>query len=447
MGLKCGLVVGTLSWSIVLGVTTKSKLPYPPFFIYRTCAAIVAWLWIWSGLVFIWTKYRINYVFIFEFEPRSRLTFLQYFDEAATLSLILFMDIILYIKTAQLISVSSAMLWPSVLIIFFMLKLFLPIFDHWKSRKCLLDSLVQVVIAPFGRVRFRDFFTGDVLTSFVKVGADFYMALCSLALGEMMLYDENDGKCSRSRPIVAPIVISLPYWWRFCQCLNRYFVTGDRLPHLANAVKYGMAMTVTLLATLHAKYSEFDADHDEWTVSRILWLSITMLSTSYLYFWDVRKDWNLFSNVLYCEIPDDIERERQKDNYSKFFGRVLDYPFPWYVIAMIIDINLRFLWTFTLFPTTANPYFSTEINPSYFLLFIEIAELCRRGSWAIFRVERSHVSRKDEFRSYEYVPLFYEHTTLVEQQQQQNKPASMLMEILAIFILVVIVVIILIATD
>merc|ERR1712154_232752 len=109
--------------------------------------------------------------------------------------------------------------------------------------------------------------------------------------------------------------------------------------------------------------------------------------------------------------------------------------------AMVTDILLRWAWTFTLFPTTANPYFHERLSDekaAYFLAFVEVAELLRRAVWAIFRVENAHVSRKDEFRSYEYVPLFYEHTSLIEAQSKANKPTSMILETVSIFFVVLV---------
>ena len=81
------------------------------------------------------------------------------------------------------------------------------------------------------------------------------------------------------------------------------------------------------------------------------------------------------------------------------------------------------------------------------MAFVELAELLRRAIWAIFRVENAHVSRKDEFRSYEYVPLFYEHTTLVEQQTKSQKPTSMILETVSIFILVVVITVVIVLTS
>merc|ERR1719491_759756 len=131
-------------------------------------------------------------------------------------------------------------------------------------------------------------------------------------------------------------------------------------------------------------------------------------------------------------------------------GRAREYPSWCYAVACVSDVCLRFLWTFTLFPTTANPYFHatfTYFNSAVFMAFVEIAELLRRAIWAVFRVENAHVARKDEFRSYEYVPLFYEHTTLVEQQTKSQKPTSMILETVSIFILVVVIAVIIILTS
>ncbi len=301
-------------------------------------------------------------------------------------------------------------------------------FDYWKSRQCIIDALMQTVIAPFGRVRFRDFFMGDVLTSLVKVIADLYLAICVVSLEEYYTRtDDSFCLSSMTTKIIKPICICAPYWFRFAQCLNRYFNTHDRVPHLPNAVKYGTAMSVTLLGTLHTSYGTVEGT--SWSSGRIIWLIATVVSTCYLIFWDTTMDWTLF-----------------KKNRSK------EYPKWWYWTAMGLDIVLRYLWTFTLFPTSANPYFHgsasfTFLDAAYFMAFIEIAELFRRAVWAIFRVENAHVSRKDEFRSYEYVPLFYEHTTLIEEQTKANKPTSMILETISIFLLVLVITIIIVLTS
>lgn len=52
--------------------------------------------------------------------------------------------------------------------------------------------------------------------------------------------------------VLAPIVVILPLWWRFMQCLRRYHDTNQRWPHLANATKYAMAQVRFDTKTLEA---------------------------------------------------------------------------------------------------------------------------------------------------------------------------------------------------
>ena len=105
-------------------------------------------------------------------------------------------------------------------------------------------------------------------------------------------------------------------------------------------------------------------------------------------------DWKLFP----------FNKQRYKEgNNNPIFGRFLEYPALWYFIAIPADLVLRFSWTFTLTPTVLNPYFQNSklVTNLVFVGIVELLELTRRGMWAIFRVENAHVSRRDEFRSYD----------------------------------------------
>ena len=86
-------------------------------------------------------------------------------------------------------------------------------------------------------------FVTDVLTSMVKILADLYMATCLLIMNQFNT-PKDHGSCHRSKYIGIPIIIMLPYWWRFLQCLRKYKETGRRFPHVVNAVKYCFGMTV-----------------------------------------------------------------------------------------------------------------------------------------------------------------------------------------------------------
>ena len=50
---------------------------------------------------------------------------------------------------------------------------------------------------------------------------------------------------------VVPVIILGPYWFRFMQCIRRYFDTGKRHPNLPNAFKYALAMMVTIFSVFN----------------------------------------------------------------------------------------------------------------------------------------------------------------------------------------------------
>ena len=46
------------------------------------------------------------------------------------------------------------------------------------------------------------------------------------------------------------IVAVLPAWWRFAQCLRRYYDTKEANPHLINAGKYSTSFFVAVFSAV-----------------------------------------------------------------------------------------------------------------------------------------------------------------------------------------------------
>ena len=115
---------------------------------------------------------------------------------------------------------------------------------------------------------------------------------------------------------------------------------------------------------------------------------------------------------------------------------------------MFADCALRVVWTFTLWPTLANPYFAdgalirwSVLTKDVFRGAIQIAEVFRRCVWAIFRVEKVHHAHKAAFASLEYVPLLYEHQMLMARKAKRREGRSLwrLWQPLAIFAVLLVV--------
>jgi hypothetical protein len=102
----------------------------------------------------------------------------------------------------------------------------------------------QTLIAPFGRVRFRDAFFADVLTSLIKPLVDLEYIICLYSTGSWLASPDSAtgvstslATCSSLAHYITPFVCALPLWLRFQQCMRRYVDTRKRSPHLLNALK------------------------------------------------------------------------------------------------------------------------------------------------------------------------------------------------------------------
>lgn len=125
----------------------------------------------------------------------------------------------------------------------------------------LLHSLGHIAIAPFGRVRFRDFFFGDVITSIVKPLEDLSYVIY------YVVSDDYKNKFfpnpNNSQIYYCVFFVQLaPFWWRFCQCLNRKYYTGLDA-HLVNAGKY-FSKLIPPMVLIYTTFSAKKVDDINW---------------------------------------------------------------------------------------------------------------------------------------------------------------------------------------
>jgi len=393
VGLKMGFIAALGSWVIFSFLTNNIKsFPHHCIYVYRGIACVIYGFWLWGVDVYIWTKWCVNYSFVMEFNPQTRQPYFKIFDKAANLTLVYLINTLVYVNEQKILGDwHLGMSIPYSLLVYIFLQLFMPMefcFGMLQSRKTLWDSLWHIIISPFGRVRFRDTFIADVMTSLVKVFCDLYMATC-LAIMDQYLVEAGEGSCHFSKTIALPIVICIPYYWRFMQSVHLFYNDrNERTHHFLNSVKYTLTMLVALLSALHSTYAKNrQGVNFKWGTLRILWIVLTISSTIYTFLWDVMRDMALFQD-------------------RRGLRPELMYPICWYYLAIGLDLVLRFLWVFTLMPTTANPYY-IETNDIWFVAIIACTELTRRAMWALFRVENAQISNKSEFLDFLYVPMLF----------------------------------------
>ena len=138
-----------------------------------------------GGAIKIFRDYRVNYIYIFRINPENRK--IQYSFYKMFLFLLSMFLIALNLEELNIkgyLNVfglpDSEVSWPTiVLLCMYSMIIFNP-FKFWYHtfRKELAVTLFNLMIAPFGSVRFKDFFVADILTSLVKPIEDLMFLTC-----------------------------------------------------------------------------------------------------------------------------------------------------------------------------------------------------------------------------------------------------------------------------
>jgi hypothetical protein len=253
--------------------------------------------------------------------------------------------------------------------------------------------------------------------------------------------------------VLIPIICALPLYWRFMQCLRRYYDTRQRWPHLGNALKYALAHTIIIVSMFHPTFSDKNEGHWHWY--RILWLMCYICTTLYTIVWDVTQDWGLFARST-------------KTTHGYFLRDVLVYKHPSvYYIGIIINFILRFVWCVTLIPYGisskshgASAEFTAGAAKSILgwlfswdlmvLPALTLAELIRRFIWTLFRVEYEQTSHGTGFRYGEYIPVFFQHQAMADissgntdvNEQLQEPSMNVLVELIIMSIVLIVIAVI-----
>jgi len=417
----CSILAMWVAWDCVWGQFSRGEVSIggrSAFPVFRACFGLLAWHWFWGIQVYVWTRYRINYIYLFDFDPRNVDTPLDIFNDAVDETLVFLICMLMYYKS----DVGDMPLWipprayPSILILYTIKCLLFP----WKLRKPLWIAVEQTIMAPFVSPTFFLTYVGDVFTSMVKVFQDILWTVCFVASGNFLLSQTEHENSDHDhvhhwsqqfwyKGIAIPLICLAPLWIRFNQCLRRYLDTGKRMPNLANAFKYAMSQSVTLFGAFHPLYlmhsgqgeltvslSDDDDDGQEGSIVigsyrsnffQFFWTGLFIASSLYSFCWDVYMDWGL-----------------GRREYG-FLGPRLMFPKKsQYYMVIAADLVLRFMWVLTLIPPDSGAEFEL---PAYLSALSMTVELFRRSIWSFFRLEHEHRQNTEGFRRVNVVPLHF----------------------------------------
>ena len=398
----------------------------PAFPVFRACGGMLLIHWCWGISTFVWTRFRINYIYLFEFDPRNVNSSMGILNEAVEETLVFLLCMLCYYKSCigALPNLCPSGYYAAFLVGYTFKCMFFP----WRIRKGLWETVGNVLTSPFRPATFYSTYIADVITSMIKILQDWAWTLVYLFSGDFMESEHHYQKHPSHHlqatfaytHVAIPLICLLPIWYRLMQCLRRYFDTSQRWPNLPNALKYSLSQTVTLFGTFHplymynqqpggdthTVYTYSDDDDDipspdgtsdtpvnimhlkkEMNLFQYFWISLFVVSSLYSFFWDVWMDWGLGR-------PE-----------HKFLGPRLMFPnVMWYYIAIFLDVFLRFLWVTSLVPPDSGAIFAF---PNYLTALVMAAEIFRRTMWGFFRLEQEHRANTSGYRRVDFVPLHF----------------------------------------
>lgn len=245
----------------------------------------------------------------------------------------------------------------------------LPIFNY-RGRLYMWKLFLRSLLSPIIGVDFTIIWMTDQWQSLTTPLRDLAYSICYYTRLDFDKPKQNECK-DASTFEVALLVIIIAVTYRILQCLRIGYDQGWLCqPHMFNTIKYCFSLASAVLAYSYKLNSSlFPA-----------WLTISIISTIYAYFWDLKMDWALLTpNCRNWLLRKYITFEPKRNYY----------------IIMVLNLLLRLSWTITLSPAIISLFGDANL-----LSFATgSAEIFRRGIWNLLRVEKEHLVNCNDFKA------------------------------------------------
>ena len=193
----------------------------------------------------VWTRSKINYVFVFEFDTHHNLDWRQLSEIPC---LLFFLEgLFIWLNFQEPNSNPMFLYWPVALVGLTVVILFFPgkvLF--YRSRLWWAYSSFRLMLAGLYPVEFRDFFLGDMYCSLTYTMGNIEVFFCLYAHG----WKDMD-QCNSSHSPLLGFFSCVPGIWRALQCIRRYNDTKHVFPHLVNCGKYVCTILFYMMLSIY----------------------------------------------------------------------------------------------------------------------------------------------------------------------------------------------------
>ncbi|KAF2575368.1 hypothetical protein F2Q70_00000240 [Brassica cretica] len=352
------------------------------FPLYSLLGFVAVHLFMFAGNIYFWSRYRVNYPFIFGFEHGTDLGYREVLLVGAGLAVLTFggvlsnLDMEMDPRTKSFSVITE--LVPLALLFCLLTVSFCP-FDiiYRASRYFFIGSVIRCVLSPLYKVILPDFFLADQLTSQVQAFRSLLFYVCYY--GWAGDFKKRTHECYESDIYkkLYLVVAIVPYWFRFAQCIRRLVEEKDKNQGL-NALKY----LSTILAVATRTIFEMQKGRYLLTVA----VATSTIATLFNTYWDIFMDWGLMNP------------------YSKnpwLRDKLLIPHKSTYFIVMVVNVVLRLAWMQTVLGIREAPF----LHKRALVAVVAILEIIRRGIWNFFRLENEHLNNVGKYRAFKSVPL------------------------------------------
>ncbi|XP_068325623.1 phosphate transporter PHO1-like [Pyrus communis] len=355
---------------------------YPVFSVF---ALLSLHLFMYGCNLFMWKSTRINYNFIFEFQPSTALKYRDAFLICTT-----FMTAVVAAMVVHLILRANNFLPSHVdgipgLFLLFSIALLVCPFDifYRPTRYSFIKVIRNIVCSPLYKVLMVDFFMADQLTSQIPLLRHMESTACYFLAGNFRSHQYETCRSGRLFRELLYVISFLPYYWRAMQCARRWVDESD-VNQLANMGKYVSAMVA---AGARITYANNPHSH--------LWFYIvvitSVMATVYQLYWDFVKDWGLFnpkSKNLW--LRDELVLKNKNIYYA----------------SVALNVVLRVAWVETVMGFHRIP----DVESRLLDFLLASLEVIRRGHWNFYRLENEHLNNVGKYRAVKTVPLPFRET-------------------------------------
>ncbi|KAI8541671.1 hypothetical protein RHMOL_Rhmol08G0080300 [Rhododendron molle] len=351
------------------------------FPLYSLFGFIILHMIMFSGNIYFWRRFRVNYPFIFGFKQGSELGYREVFLLSSGVAVLTLAGAISNLDMDMDPRMTSfrtiAELVPMGLVTLLGLVMFCPFNVIYRSsRFFLLRCVFHCLCAPLYKVTFPDFFLADQLTSQVQAFRCLEFYICYYGWGDFRRRS-NNCRQSKTFDVFYIIVAVVPYWTRFLQSLRRLFEERDYM-HALNGLKYFSIIVAVVMRT---------GNDLKWGITwRIMAAASSGVATIFSTYWDIVIDWGLL-------------RRNSKNPWLR--EKLLISNRSVYFVAIVLNAILRLAWMQSVLGFYEAPF----LHRTAVTAIVASLEIIRRGIWNFFRLENEHLNNVGKYRAFKSVPL------------------------------------------